>query len=121
MREHFRLRTGTAVGVAALCFALVGGVLSAQEPRFRGEGDHLTEAIELEDGLLLVFAGHRGSANFIVQVLDSDGDVQGIAVNAVGDYVGGKVIPVTAGTYYLQVTASGRWSMNADQPKSSVS
>ena len=86
------------------------------EPRFRGEGDHLTEPIELEDGLLVVAAGHLGDANFVVQVLDGDGNLVGIPVNAIGRYNGARVLPVKKGRHLLQITASGPWIINADNP-----
>ena len=90
--------------------------LAQDEPRFRGESDHFTEAIELGDGLVIIAAGHRGDSNFAVDLLDADGNHRGLAANTIGDYAGARALPVAAGTYYLQITASGPWIINADNP-----
>ena len=99
----------------AILFAASSAIAQAG-PRFSGTGDHLTEPIELKDGLLVVVAAHNGDANFVVQVLDVDGNLAGLAVNVVGDYSGAPVMPVKQGRYLLQVTASGRWVLDADNP-----
>ena len=105
-----------ALSLTVVVGILAAAVLAQDEPRFSGDGDHLTEAIELLDGLVIIAAEHRGDSNFAIELLDAEGNHRGLAANTIGDYAGARAVSVSAGTYYLQITASGPWAINADNP-----
>ena len=105
-----------ALSLTVVVGILAAAVLAQDEPRLSGDGDHLTEAIELLDGLVIIAAEHRGDSNFAIELLDAEGNHRGLAANTIGDYAGARAVSVSAGTYYLQITASGPWVINADNP-----
>ena len=77
-----------------------------------GSGQQLTEAFTVDDGLTIATSTHRGDRNFIVWALDEQGERQDLLVNAIGDYDGATVADLDAGTYRLDVSADGNWTVN---------
>lgn len=82
---------------------------------FSGRGDHATEAFELESGLVRLQAEHQGSSNFAVKLLDGSGGLQELPVNEIGSYSGSRAFSVRSGTYLLDITASGPWTIEITQ------
>jgi hypothetical protein len=54
---------------------------------------------------------HRGQANFIVDVLDVDGQELGNLSNEIGSFQGSQVGEVPEGVFWLRVQADGNWSV----------
>lgn len=83
-----------------------------------GRGSELTNAFQLEKGLTTIYLTHDGDRNFIVDLLDSDGDSIGWGVNEIGEYQGSKAIHIEKkGDYYLNVEADGNWEAIVKQPR----
>ena len=87
-----------------------------QDGIIRGNGDHVTEPISLDPGLLVVGATHRGDGHFAVEVLGPEGDPRELIVNTLGFYAGGRVLPVRSGSHQIQIAASGEWELLLEQP-----
>jgi hypothetical protein len=54
---------------------------------------------------------YNGDGNFIVAIDDSNGNLKELVANTLGSYSATANEPMTAGTYYLDVTASGPWQV----------
>jgi hypothetical protein len=54
---------------------------------------------------------HRGQANFIVDVLDVDGQELGNLSNEIGSFQGSQIGEVPEGVFWLRVQADGNWSV----------
>jgi hypothetical protein len=54
---------------------------------------------------------HRGESNFIVDVLDVDGQTIGNLSNEIGSFEGSMVGEVPEGVFWLNVQADGSWSV----------
>ena len=77
-----------------------------------GEGKKATEFFELEKGLWVVEFEHDGSSNFIVKLLDSDGDRVEYLANEIGSFEGSSAIKIDkSAAYLLDVDADGSWSI----------
>ena len=81
-----------------------------------GSGDTASDMIELEAGFAVFEGSYSGSGNFIVQLMDENGNNVELLVNEIGSY-NGKTFAVinTAGNYYLNVTASAGWNFTIYQ------
>lgn len=86
---------------------------------FSGRGDYATETFELESGLTTIQAEHEGGANFAIKVLDGGGNQRELAVNEIGRYSGTRAFAFSSGTYLLDITASGPWIVEVNQPRPS--
>ena len=76
-----------------------------------GGGDALIGPFKAT-GAYRIAATNTGPANFIVNVLDTTGKSQDIPINEIGNYSGSVVeSDVTPGSYYLQVSSNGTWSI----------
>ena len=77
-----------------------------------GEGKKATEFFELEKGLSVVEFEHDGSSNFIVMLLDGDGDTVEYLANEIGSFEGSSAIKIDeSAAYLLDVDADGSWSI----------
>jgi hypothetical protein len=54
---------------------------------------------------------HRGQANFIVDVLDVDGQELGNLSNEIGSFQGSQIGEVPEGVFWLRVQADGSWTV----------
>jgi hypothetical protein len=54
---------------------------------------------------------HRGQSNFIVDVLDVDGQELGNLVNEIGSFQGSQIGEVPEGVFWLRVQADGPWTV----------
>ncbi|HEX5501938.1 MAG TPA: hypothetical protein VFW96_04915 [Thermomicrobiales bacterium] len=83
---------------------------------FTGHGDQTTVFFAARPGLLRVKGRQTGESNFIVELLDTRGDLVGLAANVVGAAPSSQVVPIpTAGVYIFNVTADGDWSLDVSQ------
>ena len=84
---------------------------------FRGTGDQLLDPITVHTGLLVLGATARGDAHFAVEVRGPDENgPRELLVNTLGFYAGGRVMPVKAGSYRIQIESSGEWELFVEQP-----
>jgi len=85
-----------------------------------GSGPEATRPFELEPGLSVFFMAHEGSSNFIVDLLDEDGNSaapMGLA-NVIGGFSGSTPVQIQrGGQYLLDVQADGRWQFIILQPR----
>jgi len=68
-------------------------------------------------GLTVLTATYSGSANFAVELLDSNGGSVDVPINVIGSYSGSVGEPLNAGTYILKIDASGAWTFVITQPR----
>ena len=77
-----------------------------------GEGKKATEFFELEKGLWVVEFEHDGSSNFIVMLLDGDGDTVEYLANEIGSFEGSSAVKIDeSAAYLMDVNADGSWSI----------
>ena len=82
-----------------------------------GEGEKATEFFELEKGLWIVNLEHAGSSNFIVALLDGNGDTIEYLSNEIGTFEGSLAIKIDdSAAYLLDVQADGSWSVGFSLP-----
>ncbi len=79
---------------------------------FAGKGDDVVKFRVHRRGLVEIFAHHSGDSNFVVKLLDSDGNHLKLLVNEIGRYDGRKATNLPAGRYLIEVSASGPWQIS---------
>jgi hypothetical protein len=83
---------------------------------FSGSGPAATPFFYLEDTLTTFEMTHNGDSNFIVHLLDSDGDTVAWLVNEIGSFDGSTATGLPAsGIYLLDVEADGNWTVRVEQ------
>jgi len=61
---------------------------------------------------------HSGNSNFIVYILDSDGETVDYIANEIGVFEGKAAVEIEIkGNYLLNVTADSNWEINIEQPR----
>lgn len=95
--------------------------LSIIEPKpitITGTGQQASSKFTLEEGLSIFEMTHSGSSNFIVHLLDNNGDITEFLANEIGRYGGSKAVGVQeAGEYLFDINADGTWIINIKQPR----
>lgn len=84
---------------------------------FSGTGPQATEPFELSAGLARFEMTHQGESNFIVELLDEEGNEVGMfsLVNEIGPYDGSQAVQIPEdGTYLLNVDADGAWTIRVE-------
>ena len=96
-----------------------------EEPKtitLSGSSQEATEPFQLERGLTVIEMQYQGNANFIVDLLDQQGDSvapMGVA-NVIGNFEGSTPVQITqGGQHLLDVQASGPWRIKVRQPRAS--
>jgi len=84
-----------------------------------GTGQQATQKFSLESGLSIFNLSHNGSRNFAIWLMDFNGNNVDLLVNTVGQFNGSKAVGI-AGSYLLNVTADGAWTVNITQPRVST-
>ncbi len=83
-----------------------------------GVGQQASNKFQLQEGLAIFKLTHTGSANFIVHLLDSNGQYVDDLVNEIGTFDGCKAEGIkNAGTYVLDIQAEGKWTVTILQPR----
>lgn len=78
-----------------------------------GVGQQATNKLQLQQGLTIFKLTHNGTANFIVDLLDSNGQEVDNLVNVIGSFNGSKAEGIPAdGIYLFNVQADGNWTLN---------
>lgn len=93
----------------------VPGAQALQPPvKLTGKGAAASEFLSLPKGLVKFTLKHEGKRNFIVTLLDQDGQVVDLLVNVIGSHDGSTAVGIRrAGAYLLNVTADGAWTITA--------
>ena len=96
---------------------------AAPHPRpitLSGYGPEATRPFQLEDGLTVIEMRHQGNANFIVDLLDENGNSvapMGVA-NVIGPFQGSMAVQIQrSGQYLLDVQNAGQWQIIVKQPR----
>jgi hypothetical protein len=80
---------------------------------FSGTGNMIVPFTATESGLWIFTLTSSGPSNFIVWLKDDQGNRIVTLANEIGVYSGTKPQSLDAGKYYLNVTASGPWTIKA--------
>ncbi|GGT19021.1 hypothetical protein GCM10010271_22780 [Streptomyces kurssanovii] len=81
-----------------------------------GSGDRV-EGPFAADKRMVVRATHSGGNDFAVTVLDAKGRAQDLVFNEAGEFDGSSVAQmISAGPYYVNVTADGDWTLDLSEP-----
>lgn len=85
-----------------------------------GSGPEATRPFQLEPGLTVIFMQHQGNGNFIVDLLDENGNSvapMGVA-NVIGPFEGSIPVQITqGGQHLLDVQNAGQWQIGILQPR----
>lgn len=77
-----------------------------------GKGQQATAKFDLPAGLVVFDWKHDGKNNFIVYLIDDQGQNVGLVANGIGAVEGSKALRVNkAGRYLFDVSADGNWSV----------
>jgi len=76
-----------------------------------GNGDDVVNFAATCTGLRIFTMRYTGTSNFAVILKDGNGGYLTLLANEIGSYSGKKSEQLTTGKYYLDVTASGPWSI----------
>jgi len=119
----------TLVRVLALAMCIIESTASASdnnaastvEPAtisISGVGQQASQMFTLTEGLSIFTMKHSGSSNFIVWLLDHNGNKVELLANVIGDFNGAKAVGIsTSGDYILDITAHGPWTVDITQPR----
>jgi len=91
---------------------LMESVLEGHYSSLSGTGDDVQSFTVTGTGLRVFMMSHDGTRNFAVVVKDHSGNWVVLIVNEIGSYFGKKIENLTAGTYYLDITADGSWTID---------
>jgi hypothetical protein len=96
---------------------------AVEEPKpitFSGSGPQATRLFQLEPGLTVIRMTHQGNANFIVDLLNENGNSvapMGVA-NVIGPFQGSTPVQIPrGGQHLLDVQADGQWQIVVEQPR----
>ncbi len=82
----------------------------------QGNGDQAIVFLKLAKGLATFKMTHDGQSNFIVHLLDDQGQLVDGLVNVIGPFDGSKALRIPSSGYYvIDVMADGAWSISEEQ------
>lgn len=84
-----------------------------------GTGMTISDFFGIEEGVIIFTMTHDGDSNFIVQLLDEEGDLAAQYANDIGAYEGSKAQVVDGGTYVFEINADGNWTIDIERLESS--
>jgi len=92
-----------------------------QEPTpitISGTGQRATQKFDLEQGLAIFTMQNSGQDNFIVHLLDSEGNNLPSLVNEIGNYSGSRAVQISKqGIYIFDIKSDGLWTITITQPR----
>ncbi len=88
------------------------GSSAVDAKHFSGQGNAGQWYNTTEAGLKTFSMHHIGDRNFAITLKDEDGKYLSLLVNEIGDYTGKKSERLAAGSYYLDITADGEWTIS---------
>ncbi len=77
----------------------------------QGNSDDVRSFTTSGDGIRIFAMSYSGEKNFAIWLEDSQGNKLDLLANEIGSYTGKKSERLGPGTYYLDVTASGPWTV----------
>ncbi len=80
-----------------------------------GKGQEATKTFHLSGELTRFEMTHNGNSNFIIELMDTDGNTQELVVNEIGKYNGSQAFNVPEGDYILNINADGSWTVKIIQ------
>lgn len=84
-----------------------------------GSGAQATETFTLTSGFATFEATHDGGSNFVLDLLDANGNSMELLVNEIGSYNGKTFALIPSdGDYLLNIDADGSWNINISQAMS---
>ena len=100
-------------GVGRASAAPGGSTVVSGEALLSGTGDSTVPFTATGSGLWVFTLNYTGEKNFIVWLTDENGKRVALLANEIGTYSGMKPQKLDAGKYYLDVKASGPWTIKA--------
>ena len=91
---------------------LMESVLEGNYSSLSGFGDDVQSFTVTGTGLRIFLMSHDGTRNFAVVLKDHSGNWVALVANEIGSYFGKKFEQLTTGTYYLDITADGSWTID---------
>jgi len=85
---------------------------SSSSTHLSGNGDDVVSFTASGTGLRIFNIKYTGQHNFSIILKDESGKYLSLLVNEIGSYSGKKSETLTTGRYFLDVTASGPWSVD---------
>jgi hypothetical protein len=86
-----------------------------KEQVFTGKGNDYTGKFVLQDGLTYIKYTYTGENNFVAWLLDANGNQIELIANEIDSCDGKTAISAKAGTYLINVTSSGSWTLTIGQ------
>jgi hypothetical protein len=96
-----------------ITYSLYQGTASASSASFAGNGTIVVPFTATSTGPWAFTLGYTGQSNFIIWLTDSMGCRVALLVNKIGTSSVVSTQKLTAGRYYLDVNASGPWTIQA--------
>lgn len=97
---------------SVILLLLVGLPSAGGAQSFSGTGQQATGLFPLSEGLAVFELSYQGESQFVVQLLDADGNRVGELARAAGPFDGSRALRIErGGQYLLDVTASGPWTV----------
>jgi hypothetical protein len=87
-------------------------LLSSNPTHFSGSGDDVKSFTATGTGLRIFTISNTGSSKFSIWLKDSSGKEVALLVNEIGPYSGKKFERLSSGTYYINITADGAWTID---------
>lgn len=88
------------------------GSSSVDAVHISGHGDDIQWYNTTKTGLSTFSLRHTGDRNFAITLKDENDKYISLLVNEIGEYSGKKSERLTAGNYYLDITADGDWTIS---------
>jgi hypothetical protein len=86
--------------------------------KFSGTGRQASEKFTLQQGLAIFRVNYEGESNFVVSLVNSEGEEVQTLFNEIGAYESARGLAINkAGEYLLNVQARGPWTFSIEQPR----
>jgi len=86
--------------------------------QFSGKGKSISNFFNLNSGIKIINMQNTGSSNFVVKLLDKDGNYVELLANEIGSFKGSKVINIEqSGIYLFDIDSNGNWVINIEEPQ----
>lgn len=82
---------------------------TAEPVVFEGAGSQATEGFTVSRQVVVFALGHGGRRNFSVWLLNDRGEREELLANTIGQYRGLRILNLSHGRYFLDISADGNW------------
>lgn len=83
----------------------------------KGRNENVSKKFTLQPGIAVFQMDYDGSSNFMVDLLDADGQQIADLVNEIDAFHGSQAAKVEGGTYFFKVVSSASWAIKVTQPR----